>query len=225
MINHKHADIAVRGGLTYTGHTCEFTGNGSISGEVRMDITDRHLLLKARVESCGFMNSAEIAQDSIVYDKSFRDICLANQCGEMGRCWMCPPDVGELDELIAKCRSYPYAILYQSYYQLEDSLDIEGMQEGKKQFTGCAADLTELLYAMQEEGMLQREDYMQLGVGACGICDTCAKRENKPCRYPMLALPSMEACGIFVSETAKNAGLKYINGENTVTYFGMLLFR
>ena len=34
----------------------------------------------------------------------------------------------------------------------------------------------------------------------------------------------MEAYGIDVYNTTKNTELKYINGQDTVTYFGMVLF-
>ena len=35
---------------------------------------------------------------------------------------------------------------------------------------------------------------------------------------------SLEAYGIHVSKLAETAGMKYINGQNTVTYFGAVLF-
>ena len=45
-----------------------------------------------------------------------------------------------------------------------------------------------------------------------------------PCRFPEKAIPSLEAYGINVSRLASAAEMKYINGQNTVTYFGMVLF-
>ena len=60
--------------------------------------------------------------------------------------------------------------------------------------------------------------------GKCRLCATCAKRDGQPCRHPDDALPSLESYGIDVYHTAKDTALRYINGENTVTYFGMVLF-
>jgi hypothetical protein len=37
-------------------------------------------------------------------------------------------------------------------------------------------------------------------------------------------MPSLEAYGVNVSKLAASAGMKYINGQNTVTYFGAVLF-
>lgn len=61
-------------------------------------------------------------------------------------------------------------------------------------------------------------------LGGCRICDTCAKRDNLPCRYPDKALPSLESYGVDVYRTTEPTPLKYINGQNTVTFFGMVLF-
>jgi predicted metal-binding protein len=53
----------------------------------------------------------------------------------------------------------------------------------------------------------------------------CAKRTDEPCRHPDLAMASLEAYGFNVSRLAAAADMKYINGQNTVTYFGAVLFK
>ena len=161
---------------------------------------------------------AIIDQTEIVYDYQFREICMRNSCGEYGKCWMCPPDVGDVNELMKKAQSYSYGILYNSVSQLEDSFDFEGMMEAKQEFNEIALKITNVIRGLDG-------DILHLGVGACGICERCAKKDNEPCRFPDRAIPSMESYGIFVAETAKKAGLKYINGKDTVTYFGIVLFR
>lgn len=161
---------------------------------------------------------AIIDQTDIVYDYQFREICMRNSCGEYGKCWMCPPDVGDVNELMKKAQSYSYGILYNSVSQLEDSFDFEGMMEAKQEFNEIALKITNVIRGLDG-------DILHLGVGACGICERCAKKDNEPCRFPDRAIPSMESYGIFVAETAKKAGLKYINGKDTVTYFGIVLFR
>ena len=42
---------------------------------------------------------------------------------------------------------------------------------------------------------------------------------------PEKALSSLEAYGIDVYQTTKDTDLKYINGADTVTYFGIVLFQ
>ena len=68
------------------------------------------------------------------------------------------------------------------------------------------------------------ERVLHLGSGGCGVCKVCGKVDGTPCRFTDLATASLEAYGINVSALAKAGGMKYINGQNTVTYFGAVLF-
>lgn len=45
-----------------------------------------------------------------------------------------------------------------------------------------------------------------MGAGPCRLCPTCDP--NQPCKFPYLARPSMESCGIDVYATCRNAGIK-----------------
>lgn len=169
-------------------------------------------------ERCGVTHAAFLPQSGIRYDRSFRDICAGNGCGQYGRCYMCPPDVGEIDALIAQARTFPKGLLYQTIHTVADSFDIEGMLEAGRRHAACVHALHEALPALG----LPR--YLHLGAGHCGYCARCAKLDRLPCRAPSQAVASLEAYGIFVSETARAAGLRYINGVNTITYFGLLLY-
>ena len=57
------------------------------------------------------------------------------------------------------------------------------------------------------------------------MCEVCGKRTGEPCRFPQKAIGSLEAYGINVSLLAKESGMNYINGADTVTYFGAVFFR
>jgi predicted metal-binding protein len=148
----------------------------------------------------------------------FRDICKSNGCGNYGKCYMCPPDVGEIDELIRRARAFSNAVMYQAVYAIEDSFDFEGMQEAGKEFNLCARRIQEKAKEMF------RGPFLHLAAGGCRVCETCARRDNLPCRHPGEAMASLESYGVDVYRTSSLAGLTYANGENTVTYFGMLLF-
>lgn len=159
-----------------------------------------------------------IKAKDISLDRSFRDMCASNACGVYGKCWMCPPDVGDIDVLMEEVKQYDYALVYQTVAQLEDSYDFEGMMEAKKRSYPIAQKLRKVFADMQISTVLH------LGAGGCGVCKTCAKCTGEPCRFSELAMPSLEAYGVNVSKLASAAGMKYINGQNTVTYFGMVLF-
>ena len=160
-----------------------------------------------------------IQTTDIVLDAAFRKMCASNACGVYGKCWMCPPDVGEIEVLMAEVRKYDYAFVYQTVTALEDSYDFEGMQAAKKEHYKLAQRIREAV------SLNLIENTLHLGAGGCGVCEVCSKRSNEPCRFPSLAMPSLEAYGVNVSKLAPAAGMKYINGQDTVTYFGAVLFR
>ena len=166
----------------------------------------------------GADNAAVIPAERIVTDELFRKLCEDNVCGNYGKCWMCPPDAGEIHELMARVKSFRYALVYQSIGQLEDSYDFEGMAEAGARHGRLVMQVRDATAAMGFPRL------MNLGAGGCPVCAVCAKKTGEPCRFPDKALSSLETCGINVSELAKAAGMKYINGQNTVTYFGAALF-
>ena len=114
-------------------------------------------------------------------------------------------------------RQYKQGLLYQTISDIEDSFDIEGMQEAGLRHAQVSQRLEAFL-------MLQLDKHLHLTCGGCRLCERCAKADNLPCRKPEQALPSMEGYGIDVYNTCKSTDLKYINGTNTVTYFGIVLF-
>lgn len=168
--------------------------------------------------SLGAYKANIIETKAISTDRSFRDMCASNACGVYGKCWMCPPDVGDIDELMAEVGNYDYALVYQTVTELEDSYDFEGMIAAKKRSYPLAQGLRQTF----DDPRFAR--VLHLGAGGCGVCEVCSKRMGEPCRFPEKAMSSLEAYGINVSELAKAAGMKYINGQDTVTYFGAVLF-
>ncbi len=174
-------------------------------------------LADSAIELGAFKANVINAKD-IVTDRVFREICLSNSCGMCGKCYMCPPDIGDIDELMGSIAKYEYALVYQTVTEIEDSFDFEGMIEAKKSFYPVSQSLRKVFSDLNPQKVLH------VGAGGCGVCQKCAKATGEPCRFPHLAMPSLEAYGVNVSELARAAGMKYINGQNTVTYFGAVLF-
>lgn len=152
------------------------------------------------------------------FDREFRDACAQNVCGKYGNCWMCPPDVGDIDEMIQIAQGFENIFVFQTIGELEDSYDFEGMQD-------AAVRHNQITFAVAEK---VRSHYgsraLIMGAGACHVCARCTKMDDIPCANPEMALPSLEVYGVAVSELAAVSGLKYINGENTVTYFSGILY-
>ena len=175
-----------------------------------------------KIKSCaddGYIcNAAVVEAKNIVFDPAFRRACEANTCGNYGRSWTCPPDVGDIDELIKQASSYKYAVVYQTIHPLEDSYDFEGMVEAGELHSKLSQKLSTYF------DTLDFPKKLHLAAGGCRVCPVCAKRTMGPCRHPDKALASLEAYGVNVSALARACGMKYTNGQNTVTYFGALLF-
>ena len=170
-------------------------------------------LVKRMVEQ-GAYKAAVVPVSQVELDAGFRSLCEANACGKYGKCWMCPPDIGDIDTLMKTIRTFDYAIVYQTVGTLEDSYDIEGMEEAAAKHSALSRRLAEML---PEESFVR---ILHLGAGGCHVCGTCTRSESHPCRYPDRAMSSLEAYGVNVSKLAEAGGMKYINGQNTVTYFG-----
>lgn len=175
------------------------------------------MLIQAAL-SAGAVKAELINREQISCSESFRDICEANQCGCYGKCWVCPPEIGEIETLIAQVKAYPKGVLYQTIGTLEDSFDIEGMMEAGRRHALVSSALQRTLPE------LLQKPFLHLGCGGCHLCEKCAKRTGEPCRHPESALPAMEGYGIDVYNTTRSTSLNYINGTNTVTYFGLILF-
>lgn len=145
-----------------------------------------------------------------------RDICKKNSCGGYGRTWACPPAMGTIDECLDRCRSFGSMLLFTGKYDLEDSFDYEGMIEGKKSFQALVETIAAEVRAIDKNTLI-------FSGGGCRRCKTCTYPEA-PCRFPETLFPALEGAGFNVSELAKQAGIHYINGADTVTYFAAVFF-
>lgn len=198
--------------------------------------------LEALKNACGATNCAQVFVKDIVLDAGLRQNCEMNYCGEYGRTWVCPPHCGTIESCMAKVLNYRQAAVIQTISPLEDSYDIEGMEEAAKSFGDVFARavrfVQECRAALGEERLEEKDvsdtdqtpasetngvpEFLFLAAGGCHRCEQCAIVTNAPCRRPDEAFASLESHGIFVSDLAQKAGLNYINGQNTVTYFGAI---
>lgn len=148
----------------------------------------------------------------------FRDYvvkaCEQNYCGRYNKTWQCPPAVGDIKTLQEKCLRFKNALTFTTNHALEDSFDIDGMNQGRivhEQITDKVISL------------FNGKNILVLSAEGCNLCEKCTY-PNAPCRFPEKARSSVEAYGISVVELAGNCNIKYKNGVNTVTYFSLILF-
>lgn len=173
--------------------------------------------LRAYALQCGAYRAEIIRVSQISADPSFAKLCQSNACGNYGRNYTCPPDAGSIEELMESLKEYNRVLVYQTVSELLDSYDFEGMMEAGNRHNKIAQKLWDFTDA---KGEMQT---LHLGAGGCRLCSVCAKITREPCRHPERAMKSLEAYGVNVTLLAEQAGMQYINGQNTVTYFGAVL--
>jgi predicted metal-binding protein len=165
------------------------------------------MFLKGRV-----FEYAAVSTGSIAFSPELLKACERNLCGKYNTCWTCPPAVGPMETLMEKIKRFSHTFVFTTKTDLEDSFDYEGMMKAKEYHD---------LVTREMHGKFGRDNPV-FGAGSCKICEKCAYPE--PCRHPDKIYPSIEAAGINVTELSRAAGVHYNNGENTVTYFTMILY-
>ena len=170
-------------------------------------MTDQELLdLAAR---CGFDHAGPLNVAAMEFNPAVRDMCAADRCRSYGRCWTCPPGCGTLEEVSARAAAYRRGVLLQSTGEVEAMMDTERLQ--KERFRAFVDRV--------------REEYpncLPMSSGACSVCPACTY-PDAPCRFPHLAIPSMEAYGLVVSQVCQDSGLPYYYGPRTITYTACVL--
>lgn len=172
--------------------------------------------IRAMLDEVGVFQYGIVPVDELVFSEDVRKMCEVNTCRKYNTTWACPPAVGTVDECRERCRRFKRMLLFSVKYDLEDSFDYEGMTEGMAKFK-------ETSRALAERVKLRLEAHFVLSNEGCGLCSACTY-PDAPCRFPDRVQGSLEGYGFFVNQLAKSAGIHYINGANTVTYFGAVLF-
>ena len=106
---------------------------------------------------------------------------------------------------------------YTVSYDLEDSYDFEGMMEGKD----AHEEISRKVVACFSE--LYPGDKLILSGDGCDRCEQCTY-PDAPCRFGNEVYPTVESYGVEVYKLAETVPVNYINGPNTVTYFGCILY-
>lgn len=173
--------------------------------------------IAALILRSGFTETGPVPIAELTWEPSVRQICRDNSCRGYGASWACPPAVGTLEECRARVEQYETMLLFSKKYELEDSFDFEGMGQ-------AMTDFKKTVDVLQENLGNSLPAYLLLSNEGCGRCRKCTY-PDAPCRFPRQLHHSLEGYGFLVNQLAKQAGIRYNNGPNTVTFFGALLYR
>ena len=152
----------------------------------------------------GFSDARLISPDQVTVAAWAQMKCRFG-CGGYGEGLQCPPYSMTYAELRPLLASYSRALM------------VQGSPPGK--------EFHKKLLELEKRAFLAGfHKALVFGAGPCPVCKTCSVEEG--CRSPRLARPAMEACGIDVYETARNAGFQVrpvTEKYDYVKYFGLLL--
>ena len=160
-----------------------------------------------------FDHYQDIPSARVSFSPQVREMCAQNKCGSYGKSWTCPPALNPIEELQARLAPYDRFMLFDRVYSVKSNLDWDGMMDAGREFQTRVNKLRKRLHKLAPDF-----DFQILGAGHCQLCQPCTYQDKEPCRHPQEAVYSLEAYGIDVVQAMKQAGLKYYNGKNTVTY-------
>lgn len=173
--------------------------------------------VKQLAKAAGFCEIGELHIADLSYDEWVRELCEGNSCRNYNTSWACPPAVGTLKECKERCESYEQMFLFNKVYAVKNCFDIRGMRKAMYEFKDTVEAFNRLLELPVDKRLLLSNE-------GCGRCETCTWPDSA-CRFPEKLCHSLEGYGFNVTELAKKAGMKYNNGDNTVTFFGAVLLR
>lgn len=154
----------------------------------------------------GFKFARTIKTSEIAVEPWVRLKCRFG-CGRYDSSLTCPPlspDEAKMKEILSR---YTHGLLVQG-------------TPPSKQFHESLLALERLFFS---SGYWEA---LSFGAGPCPVCSQCPPPEGR-CRFPEMARPSLEACGVDVFETAHRAGLglKPISHPlGYIKYVGLVLF-
>ncbi len=192
--------------------------------------------LRDNALSYGASASAILGARGVVVDPRVRMKCMVPLCPGYGNNLMCPPSVMSVDEFARVLRRYTHTVVVQ--YPIPLDRELMASKEGKSiEVVYGEKDYNERMMRSERELMdlmckLER-DALNMGYrfaaalsgGPCRLCDECVgPRSGERCRHPFRSRPPMEALGIDVYRTAKNAGIPFdIPPKDHPVWTGILL--
>ncbi|MDH3365942.1 MAG: DUF2284 domain-containing protein [Thermoplasmata archaeon] len=190
--------------------------------------------LTTAAKNLGATEAKIVSTEDIVVDKRVRLKCAVPICVDYGRHLLCPPNAMSVDEFSEIVRLYKKAIILQIEADV-DSSDKSRRHLGKdvckniERSTSTARWERKLhrLVNQMETLAFKQGFYLAAGLtgGNCCLCRECvAPHSGELCRHPFEARPSMEAMGIDVVKTCKNAGLPLsLSSKENVRWTGLVL--
>jgi predicted metal-binding protein len=181
----------------------------------------------------GAMSARIIPSDRVVIDERVRLKCEVPRCAGYGRFLTCPPQVMSVDAFSRIRTGYKWGLLVQVEAKDIDSTDkgkgrinLAILKDNKKLHRPFKRKLLEIVEAVESAAFKKGMRFAAgLVGGSCVLCERCVSDQSSgACRHPFRARPPMEAVGIDVIKTAKNADLPiHLSSSKNVVWTGLVL--
>jgi len=173
------------------------------------------LEIYAEKAKCLGVSRAEIIDTKNVVVENWVRLKCQYGCGVYGECLTCPPYSPTPDYTKKMIGEYSKGLLMQ----------IENISPTNR--PRLSTELRKIVADLEREIFLDGyHKAFGLAAGPCRLCKTCDTQGH--CKYPYMARPSMEACGIDVYQTARNCGFKLevVKAEDSPqAYVGLILIK
>lgn len=183
--------------------------------------------------SKGATSAKVISARKVAVDARARLKCLVPVCSSYGRHLLCPPNLISVQDFAEILSLYEHALILQVQADFDSrdksrrglSEDLCRRLEGK---TGTVRWQRKLHRLVNEMEALAFKNGLRFAAGLiggdCSLCSECEGLTKGQCAHPFQARPSMEALGIDVVKTCKNAGLSIrLSSSEKVKWTGLVL--
>jgi len=172
--------------------------------------------IEAQLTEFPICEYAFIHMEDLEFPERVRYIC-EQECPQYGKSWSCPPATGTVEECKARCQTFIGGFLFTTVAEVSDMLNMEEMLETREEHEEITRQVRDLFSK-------ECEELQVLSTESCAICEKCAY-PDEPCRHPEKMFPCMESYSILVTALAERYGITYLNGNNVITWFSLILYR
>lgn len=196
-------------------HRVSVYSNNSNQQEMQMKEYTKKEEIEARILELPIVQYLWINTEELDFSERVRTICQ-QECPRYGTSWACPPGVGTVEECKKRCMAFDGAFVFTTIAEVTDVTNMEetlSTRSGHEEVTHQIAGILREYY----------RDTLALSGDSCAICEKCAYPQEN-CRHPERMIPCVEGYGIVVPLLAEKVGIEFMNGNNIVTWFGLVLF-
>ena len=169
-------------------------------------------------KDCSVKTHAPLPDVSYASVEKNRSLCRTNMCGHYNHSWTCPPNCGSAEYCIEKINSYKDCdVIMKRYHNVDfsDTVSVDRMMNGFRD------TVRGVMIGCRKKGF----DVIAFADGPCSYCRECAFQRGEKCRHPEMQVPSVSGYGFDMTSFLNEIGESFGFSKDTVTLYGVILFR